>query len=197
MKGLSTQQYLSLSMEKFLSMSENELRKAVSTMASTANKRIKNLEKNNLRSPAYIQVKNNGGKFTTKKKNLAQLRNEYMRAKSFLILETSSVTGYKKVRKKVIANLQKNKNIKLKEKDYDKVFEIYEAIKEINSEAGMQRIKYGLISEINKQVIEDGDIDMNIIAQKVEDMINKIYERSIEEDAELNNLFNLLYSIGE
>lgn len=90
-------------------MSEKELRKVVSTLASTANKRLKELSKSAVtrESPAYKSAMARsytgraGGKFGTEGKNVNQLRNEFKAVREFLQSGTSSVQKFARTKKKV------------------------------------------------------------------------------------------------
>lgn len=88
-----------VSIEELNSADRSTLSKWVSKMASAANKRLKRLEQKGMESPAVISVGNSGGKFGARGKNLNQLRSEFIRVKNFLKMKTSTIRGYKKVKK--------------------------------------------------------------------------------------------------
>ena len=77
-----------------------DLAKVVSQLSAAANKRVKRLSQTAVGelSPAYQRALQHG-KFGAAGKNINQLRNEYAEVRNFLKLKTSSVSGWKKVRK--------------------------------------------------------------------------------------------------
>lgn len=89
-------------------MNRRELAVVVSTLASAANKRLTRLERSDVGelSPAYQQVQADGrDRFSVKGKNVNQLRNEYKDVTKFLKRSTSTVSGWKQVRKDTFARI--------------------------------------------------------------------------------------------
>ena len=81
-------------------LKRSDLAKVVSQLSAAANKRVKRLSQTDVGelSPAYQRALQHG-KFGAAGKNINQLRNEYAEVRNFLKLKTSSVSGWKKVRK--------------------------------------------------------------------------------------------------
>ena len=81
-------------------LKRSDLAKVVSQLSAAANKRVKRLSQTAVGelSPAYQRALQHG-KFGAAGKNINQLRNEYAEVRNFLKLKTSSVSGWKKVRK--------------------------------------------------------------------------------------------------
>ena len=98
-KGKSIGDISSMSIEELNAMDRPTLAKAVSRLASAANKRLKRFEGSELESPATKSVEKSGGKFGTRGKTLNQLRSEFIRAKNFLGNKTSTIKGYKQFKK--------------------------------------------------------------------------------------------------
>ena len=100
---------LKLTPEDINKMTFNELRKSVSILASAANKRLKRLATSGVgqMSPAYIMAQKRaytgiaGGKFGVAGKDINQLRNEYAAIRAYMSQKTSTVKGFKQVRKKL------------------------------------------------------------------------------------------------
>lgn len=105
-------------------MTEKELRQAVSTMASAANKRILRLERTEMGklSPAYQAVEKRGARFSAAGKNINQLRNEYKAVRQFLQFKTSTISGYNKVRAKVAERIGGGFPDEESEKEYWKTY---------------------------------------------------------------------------
>ena len=98
-KGTKVSDILNLSDIDINRLSERDLAKVTRRLADAANKRIKNLQKLESRSPALAYVEENGGLFRTGGKNINELRAEFARARTFLSLKTSTLKGAKKVRR--------------------------------------------------------------------------------------------------
>lgn len=88
-------------------MNRRELAAAVSTLASAANKRLTRLELSNVGelSPAYQQAQKRGQRFSVAGKNVNQLRNEYKAVTQFLKRRTSTISGWKNVRKETYSRI--------------------------------------------------------------------------------------------
>ena len=98
-KGKSTEDLLNMGYDAFMTLSPAELRQVVSRLSDTANKRLKRLGKT--ATPATEQAKRSGGKFSTKGKNVSQLRTEYARVRAFLENPTSTKAGYEKLKEEM------------------------------------------------------------------------------------------------
>ena len=105
-----------LSLTKIMSMSREELASATRVLVRESNKRLTNMRKRGLTTPATAYIKKHGGKFSLKtrrgrEKNVAELREEFQRAKGFLESETSTVRGFRAWEKKVSETLKANAGI--------------------------------------------------------------------------------------
>lgn len=138
----NTQNLLKLSPIDVNKMTEQELRQAVSVLASAANKRLKRLANKPMgtSSPAYQSAQKRayigsaGGKFGTAGKNRNQLLNEFKSAKNFLEAKTSSVTGWTKYRsdvaKKIGGSFSSEEQEKEFWKNYRKLDELHPEMKQ-------------------------------------------------------------------
>lgn len=169
-------QILAMDEKQWLSLSEQEMRKATKILVDVAAKRIKRLEAVadvEGSSPALAKV-DRGGKFSTKGKNLNQLRQEFIRVKGFLQAESSTVKGFKKIKKEIRKKLKQH-GIELTVKNYKKFFNIYrkyaEFDKMVNKDA---EFKYTVMREI-AEYVDDGYTSKEII-EKMEAAYNERYE---------------------
>lgn len=105
---LSINDLLNLDIVDFNSLTEKEMRKVVSRLRDAGNKKIKRLEKSGFDTPALRQVNRSGGLFSTKGKSLNQLRAEHSRIRSFMQSKTSTKTGFEKVRKETMKELEQS-----------------------------------------------------------------------------------------
>lgn len=103
--GINTQSHIKTTSKELLNLSSlevfgknrKELSKIVSQLAAVANKRISNIQAQDLFSPAYQSFQKYGAdKASATGKTLNELRSEYTRIKYFLKAKTSTVQGAKK-----------------------------------------------------------------------------------------------------
>lgn len=91
--GLSTQDIVNLDANTINKLSRADLSKLTSRLVSSANKRLRRLEKTGNESLAYQSAMSSGGVFSTKGKNVNELRKEFARASKFIEQKTSTVKG--------------------------------------------------------------------------------------------------------
>lgn len=172
---------------------EKELRKICGRYRDMANKRIKRLEAEKLPSPALHSVMKSGGKFSTKGKNLNQLRKETQRCINFLNMATSSVGGARAEKRKIEKRLGVSN---LSEKQLKVIYQAFRDLRRANP-GGLQT--YGsdkLIQYIADEITsEDNNIDIESVSPKDwEKMISKFTKHMLEqyekEEAELFKGFN-------
>lgn len=91
---MKTRDLLSLQPLDIESMTEKQLRRAVSTINATAKKRQARIEaKDEIYSPAVDYINRTGGFKSVRGQTKEELINSFMRGKSFLESETSTVKG--------------------------------------------------------------------------------------------------------
>ena len=120
MKRSKISEILDLPLNKIMSMSRSDLAKTVSKLASASNKRLVRLQKQDITTPASEYILKHGGKFSVAGKNVAQLREEFQRAKGFLESKTATVRGYKKWSAEMAKTLFKNTGINYDDLSEDK-----------------------------------------------------------------------------
>lgn len=176
--GLTIDTILNMDIKTFNRLDKSDLQKIVGRLVSAGNKRIRALEKANIETPATKYVKDTGGKFSTRGKSLNQLRSEYIRAKNFINAKTSSVSGWKKVKRETVKGL-KGSGVNVNANNLDSVLMAYEKLKSIDPSVGERQLKYKvmgrIVDEIDHKTPEQ-------IALELSGRINEIYESSIEED---------------
>lgn len=173
--GLKIKDILNMSIDKFNKLTEKDLRKIVGRLVSAGNKRLRNFEKNEESSPATRYIEKSGGKFTTKGKNLNQLRAEYMRAKNFLESKTSTRAGWKKVKRETSKGL-KGAGINLSENQFNDVWKTFEKLKEISPEVANLNLKYITLKEIS-DIISTNNYTSSEIVERVTNKLSEIYEQ--------------------
>ena len=164
------QDLLNLSAETLNKMTRNELSKVVSQLGSTANKRMKRFEESGINSGVYSQTKK-AGKFSARGKTLNQLRNEYIREKQFLESKTSTIRGYRAVKKNFEENVIGTSNT-LTDKQYERFWKFYNKADSIGKGfryVDKMKIAYQIFNE-NKRASFDS------MLQQLEERIDKEYE---------------------
>lgn len=185
-KGKGVKELSNLSLGEFSSLTRQELAKVVSRLSSTANKRIKRLEKNDINSPAYRGVVSSGGKFSTRGKSLNELRSEYMRVTGFLKSKTSTVKGYKQVRKDLINRLGASDGELTNELE-EKLWSVYNEMGGLSAfiQGSGDRQKF-----IYDSIIENPDASISELINDITDRLSDIYEEDEEID-DLSEYFNI------
>lgn len=174
---MSLKSLTDLSERELSSLSNNDLSKVVSRLTYVANKRITRLSKTDVFSPAYEGFKRRGeGKFISKGKNEFELKKEFLRAKEFLNMETSTVHGSQAVRREVREKLKKKHNIEITNKQYNDFFKAYERLKEIDSSISNKLMKYNVFEEISN-IIDDKNVDE--VVEEMRNKLEQIYEQSV------------------
>ena len=173
-KGKTIKQLLDLDYDAWNALDTKRLRQVVSRLSDAANKRIKRLH---YKTPASAYAKRSGGKFTTKGKNLQQLRSEYARLKGFLSDPTSTNKGFEKWKAEIIAQVKRVTNITIKQNDFDRFWDIYQKLYDEYPHALKDRkVKYETWRQLNEAVREP-DANWTSDDEIVLDMINSLFEQ--------------------
>lgn len=183
---MTIKEALSLEPEQIMKLKKDELKKVVSTMASAANKRIKNLNKNNLSTPSLDSVNRSGGKFTTRNKNINQLRSEYSRVSAFLNAKTSTVKGAKKV----IKDIEKRIGGHLKPHEMKNLWEAYRRIEELDPNF-LKMYGSSQMQQYLRDEIVSGNNEISELINKGVMAINKNYEDQAVNYDEMDEFFEL------
>ncbi len=109
-------------------MTRKELASITSKLASAANKRLRRFEEKGEVSPAYRYAQR-AGDFSVRNKNVNQLRAEYVRAKTFLQQETSSLRKWEHVKTETVQTLN-DMGVRIPKEDVGKVMRIYGKVKD-------------------------------------------------------------------
>lgn len=159
-------------------LNQKELRLVVGRLVSAGNKRLRTFEKSGMESPSYSYVMKKG-RFSTRGKNVNELRSEFSRARDFISSETGSVQKWKKVKKKVVKSLKEN-NVNVKESNLEDIFKAYEKLKELDPNVTNKTLKYRVLSELSTQDFNKKSTD-DIITE-LSNRISDIYESQYNGD---------------
>lgn len=157
-------------------MNRRELAAVVSTLASTANKRLKRLELSDVGelSPAYQQAQKRGQRFSVAGKSVNQLRNEYKAVTQFLKRETSTISGWKKVRKETYSRIGGDFTSAAQEKRFWKAYrklasDEYGAVKSYGS-TETQRL-------LRQEVVQGGRRSIDDLMETMISRLDEEYEK--------------------
>lgn len=198
-KGLSIDDIMNKDWNDLAKLNLVDLKALTQRLVSASNKRLKRLESSNVGdySSALQGRKKSGGRFSTKGKNINEIRSEFRKAKAFLKSKTSTITGTRKVintmSKKITGSgLDKVGGFK-SERTYKRFWNLYHDLEQTQSgligivggSAEVQKIVYdamknnrsnaGAIQEINQrldELYEDLNDDYNFDDEDDEDVFN-------------------------
>lgn len=183
--GKSIQDIMNLDIGTFNQLKASDMKKVVGRLVSAGNKRLRSFEKAKESSPATRYVEKTGGKFTTKGKNLNELRAEYLRAKNFLQSKTGTRKGWKTVKKETASGLEKQ-GVKVDAQSLDKMWKAYEKLKEASPEVANKGLKYAVLRDIADMTTDNSNMPLNKIVDTMQKNLDSIYENQME----LNNEFD-------
>lgn len=169
---------LSMGLNEFNKLKENQLRSLTNKLVSAANKRVRRFHAAGQKSPALSKVEQEG-KFSTRNKSFNELRQEFARTRRFLQSETGNIRGAKRVQNQVINNLNRS-GVSITRDQYNIFFDAYEKLKQQNPEVAERRFKYMAMKEISARIIDD--TDPAAIAEALANDFNSIYEATEEEE---------------
>lgn len=177
-------QTMDLPLNKIMSMSRAELAKATQTLAKAGNRRLTTMKKAKLSTPATEYIKTHGGKFSTRNKNIYELRTEFQRTKTFLETKTSTVRGFKKWEQKMSDTLMTRTGIdynsltKTQKRKFWKAFAKLEELDPANTIKGSANYRTS-VNEIYDAV--KGGLLMKDIDAFVDNLNRDLYEQSTKD----------------
>lgn len=186
----TAKQILAMDEKQWLQLSEQEMRKATKILVDVAAKRVKRLEQQipKLGASPVLATVDRGGKFTTKGKNLNQLRQEFMRVKGFLKNYESTVKGFKKVKKQTVEKLKKG-GVIISPENESRMWNIYRKYAELDNRMnGDKDFKYKILREVAEYI--DDDLDDDTITEKLEAKYHADYEEYMQEIEESRTDFS-------
>ena len=175
--GMSVKNILNIGIDAFNKLKTSAMRLVVGRLVSAGNKRLRAFERAGESSPATRHVYNSGGVFSTKGKDLNELRAEYVRAKNFLESKTGTLKGWRQVKKETIQGLKKQ-GVEMTESQFNDVWKAYEELKELSPEVANRGLKYSVLKEV-ADMVSDKDKSADEIAFAIHDNLSQIYEERV------------------
>ena len=181
LKGKSFSSFINMSAEEFsdLQKSGNEwkLRATVTAMASAVNKRLREFQKRDIQTPAtnYIEDKF-GTRISTKDLTKGQLTSLFFELKGFGEAETSTISGWNRVKEKVTDRMA-DEGIDITDVDYDEYWDAFDAIIKMNKNRiamgipGASEfdpdIKYKVLEYVKQKIIKYPDMSDEGVAKSL------------------------------
>ena len=186
--GKSVKDIMAMTQKDLNSLSVSDMRKVVGRLVSAGNKRIRNLEqKTDMSSPAYLDIQNSGGKFSTRGKNAEQLKAEFVRAVTFMSQETSSATKWNNIQTGVISKIKgKVGDFALTQNQWTDFWKAYKDLTELDKSARLNNVKYEIFKMIS-EAVEDKSKSPDQIALEIAPEVSKIYERNQQTKEQFSN----------
>lgn len=175
--GLSINEILQKDAEWMLNLSKKDLAKITGRLVSAGNKRLRRIEELNLPSqsinPAYNMVMESGGYFSTKGKNLNQLRSEFARITNFMSLKTATKRGAKKYNEEVLSILNTDN---MSKEQIKQAFDLLHRLKEVDPAFMSAKEKYEIMMEsISMKIINNEEPEEAL--SDLMDKMTSIYEQ--------------------
>lgn len=183
-----------LTNKQFNKLTRADLAKAVQQTNTTIKRRLATMGKSDIgMSPAERAIRKVNSPegeqpidWTTRGKNVNELRSDLARNLNFLTSETGTLAGWKEVRADTMKSLA-SKGVSLTDEQFDNFFDAYEKLKELDPKASLRAIKYKTMDELsgaiesgltNVEEMSQDEIDAKIvdIISGIKGRINDIYK---------------------
>ena len=179
--GLTVEDILNMDVN---TLGEKDLRAVATRLVSASNKRIRRLAKasGGKFSPAYARIEKMGRMFSVKGKDISGLRAEMAQMRSFMRLKTSTVKGWKKVRKYISQRF----GGRISDTQMNTFWTVYRKLEEsmggvIGSVFDSNKIQSMLYDEVTSEDSEDDIIERMI--QRMDDEYEDIMKEETEDDS--------------
>lgn len=194
--GLSVSEIMNMPISKLTSYTPSQQREIVSRVASAGNKRLRNLEKQNISNPAIRKLNESGGKLSVRGKTGDDLIREFNRARDFMKNRFSSAKEWKKTVKK-LSQSEQLQNIP--EHEIGEVFDYYDNARETDPNVINELNKYELMDYIDGLIQIEGLTDPDEINRRVLQYAQSEHDRRQRENEQLNRRFSsgLEYEVPE
>lgn len=202
-KGLKITDIIDMTWEQLNRLGESDFRQLTARLVSASNKRIRRLEKTTrgTSSFAYQTVEERGRMFSTKNKDLNQLRNEFSTARGFLRMKTSTVKGWTKYRKQTEERLKSEitgEDLDWSDKTWSKYWKVYRRFEEMHG-GSLKKGDSDRIQKMLMEIMENGDKRKSADAfqWEIEDKYNELYLQEELNDIEPDDAFDFDYDDEE
>lgn len=195
-KGLKISDIMDLSWEKLNSLNLEEMRQLTGRLVSASNKRIRRLTtaKRGTSSFAYQYIEERGKPFSTRGKDLNQLRTEFRTAKQFLSMKTSTIKGWNKYRKEMeerTGYITDNESKEWSDSTWKKYWKVYRRFTETHGgvyrKGDSDRIQQELMEIMNSN---DKRKSADSFQKLIEEKYDEMYEEDTFRESEIADYFD-------
>lgn len=181
LKGKSLKYFKDISPNEFNRMlktgNEWQLRASVTSMASAVNKRLKEFQKRGIQTPATNYIEDRyGARISTSGLNKNELVSMFFELKGFAESETSTISGWNRVKQKVTERMQ-SEGIEITDVDYEDYWSAFDSIVKMNKNrikrgiSGASEfdsdIKYKILEYVKQKLVENPDRSPQSIARSI------------------------------
>lgn len=189
---MTTEFLINMTQRDIESMSRAQLAKIVTKLEDVAHKRINNIYKQeSIYSPAANYIVRTGGFEGVRGKDLEQVREEYLRVRTFLRSETSTVKGAKQYTTATWERLAEDSGVNAKtlqkKLSADQIGKIYDSIHRMQSLDASIALDYG---NIQKKAVEEVQKNPDISKDELVERLQNFNETDYAEKAQGFNLFS-------
>lgn len=160
----SWQDVLRMPISEFTQMSLRDQRKAISQVASAANKRLQRLRKSGIENSLTYRIEQSGGKFSVRGKDTVDLLSERNRLLDFMTNRFSSAGEWRKL----IRDLRKNPAYEgMTDQQISQAFSAYDIAREIDSEVVNKLNRYEVQRETARIKARNPDITPQDLTKRI------------------------------
>lgn len=197
--GKSVDAILSMPQIELSKLNRSEMAKVVGRLVSAGNKRIRRLQTDKDKSFALRPLTNpktgDVEMFSTKGKDLKELQKEYVKIKNFMQNKTSTLKGWKEVKKDIKSSL-KEKGVEFDDDKWSGFFDTYGKLSELDPIYRTKMYKYNLMGEIATEI--DNGKDGEELLDEMEGRLKDIYEEQQEYEKQFDGTSSLFdFTEGE
>lgn len=196
-KGLKISDIMDISWEKLNSLNLEDMRQLTGRLVSASNKRIRRLStaKRGTSSFAYQYIEERGKTFSTRGKDINQLRTEFKTAKQFLSMKTSTIKGWNKYRKEMeqrTGYITDDESKEWSDSTWKKYWKVYRRFTETHGgtykKGDSDRIQRMLTEIMNSN---DKRKSADSFQKIIEDEYTEMYENSFSDTSDITDFFDL------
>lgn len=196
-KGLKISDIMDISWEKLNSLNLEDMRQLTGRLVSASNKRIRRLStaKRGTSSFAYQYIEERGKTFSTRGKDINQLRTEFKTAKQFLSMKTSTIKGWNKYRKEMeqrTGYITDDESKEWSDSTWKKYWKVYRRFTETHGgtykKGDSDRIQQMLMDIMNSN---DKRRSADSFQKMIEEEYTEMYENSFSDTSDITDFFDM------
>ena len=185
-KGMTIQQILKMPLNELQKLTDSELKVIVGRGVSAGNKRIRRYQAKKGVVPGTEGGKYSDVAFSTVGKDRQELMEEFKRIKNYMSSKTQSLSGQAELKREAISYFnavdvntgERVHAIDLENVNYDRFWQAYEKLKELNPEIADKNFKYEVLEKLYKRVKGKKWFNVDKAVLAINAKIDKIYQKN-------------------